>query len=349
LIAAVAFADPEAEDKIKQGRIKYLSPAFGPVEDDRGRKFSFALREASLVAAPHQKNLSPGDSHVLGAEHKEGDMPDHYDEKSPEMMDDKDKGEEARKLFDDAQQMLTQIIKEGWLTAKAVIGFWPANSVDDDIEVYSDDSRSELLTTLHNLRQQQQKADNKPNRCLTDFVAPRDTKIKDYIGAFAVTAGIGIDAHVERFEKQHDDYSAIMIKALADRLAEAFAERLHQRVRKEFWGYGSDETLSNEELIKEQYKGIRPAAGYPACPDHTEKDLIWDLLHAEKNTGIWLTESRAMVPTASVSGVYFSHPEAVYFAVGKINRDQVESYAARKGFSVAETERWLAPNLGYDV
>jgi 5-methyltetrahydrofolate--homocysteine methyltransferase len=267
----------------------------------------------------------------------------------PKIFDDPDKGEEAKKLFADARAMMQQIIEEKWLQARAVIGFWPANQVnDDDIEVYTDDSRGEVLTVLHNLRQQQEKPAGKPNRCLSDFVAPKDAGVADYIGAFAVTAGLGIEEHVERFEKDHDDYHAIMLKALADRLAEAFAERMHERVRKEFWGYAADESLSNEQLIKESYKGIRPAAGYPACPDHTEKDILWDLLHAEKATGIWLTEAKAMVPTASVSGVYYSHPESSYFAVGKINQSQVEDYARRKGMSLAEAERWLSPNLGYE-
>jgi 5-methyltetrahydrofolate--homocysteine methyltransferase len=267
----------------------------------------------------------------------------------PKIFNDADKGEEAKKLYADAQEMLQTLIKEHWLSARAVIGFYPANSVnDDDIELYTDESRSEVLTRFCNLRQQQQKADNKPNRCLADFVAPKDSGLADYLGAFAVTAGVGIDEHVERFEKDHDDYHAIMLKALADRLAEAFAERLHERVRKEFWAYASDEQLNNAQLIKEEYKGIRPAAGYPASPDHTEKDVLWDLLHVEKNTGIWLTEAKAMVPTASVSGLYFSHPDAVYFAVGKINREQVDDYARRKDLPVHEVEKWLGPNLGYD-
>jgi 5-methyltetrahydrofolate--homocysteine methyltransferase len=267
----------------------------------------------------------------------------------PKIFDDADKGSEAKKLFDDARQMLQTIIKEKWLQARAVIGFYPANTVnDDDIEVYTDDSRSEVLTRFCNLRQQQKKAEGKPNRCLADFIAPKDSGKKDYLGAFAVTTGIGIDEHVEKFEKDHDDYHAIMLKALADRLAEAFAERMHERVRKEFWAYAGDEQLSNEQLIKEEYKGIRPAAGYPASPDHTEKDVLWDLLQVDKNTGIWLTDAKAMVPTAAVSGLYFSHPDAVYFAVGKINREQVEDYAKRKNMSVAEIEKWLGPNLGYD-
>ncbi len=267
----------------------------------------------------------------------------------PKIFDDAEKGEEAKKLYADAQAMLQQLIQEKWLRASAVIGLYPASSVGDDIEVYADESRSERLTTFHNLRQQQQKADGKPNRCLTDFIAPKDSGVNDYIGCFAVTTGIGIDARIAEYEKNHDDYRSIMLKALADRLAEAFAERMHLRVRREFWGYASDESLDQSQLIKEAYKGIRPAAGYPACPDHTEKDLIWDLMQVQENTGIWLTESKAMVPTAAVSGIYYGHPEAIYFGVGKINREQVEEYAARKGMSVQEAEQWLAPNLGYDA
>jgi len=245
--------------------------------------------------------------------------------------------------------MLDILIKEKWLTAKAVVGLFPANSVgDDDIEVYEDGSRKKVLTTLHHLRQQQQKPDDKPNFCLSDFIAPKSTDLVDAIGAFAVTAGIGIDEHVKRFEAEHDDYSAIMLKALADRLAEAFAELMHEKVRKDYWAYGESEALDNEELIKEKYRGIRPAPGYPACPDHTEKTALWQLLDVENNIGIQLTDSFAMFPAASVSGFYFSHPESRYFAVGKINKDQVEAYANRKGMDVETVERWLAPNLGYD-
>ena len=243
--------------------------------------------------------------------------------------------------------MLTQIIAEKWLQAKAVVGFFPANQVgDDDIEVYADDSRSQVLTTLHHLRQQNQKPPGRPNQCLADFVAPKDTGLKDYIGAFAVTAGLGIDEHVKRFEADHDDYHAILAKALADRLAEAFAEYLHERVRKE-WGYARDEELSNDELIAEKYRGIRPAFGYPACPDHTEKRKLFDLLGAEE-IGMGLTETFAMTPAASVSGIYLAHPKARYFNVGPIGRDQLASYAARKGRPVAELERWLAPNLSHE-
>jgi 5-methyltetrahydrofolate--homocysteine methyltransferase len=268
----------------------------------------------------------------------------------PKVLNDQQKGKEAQKLYDDAQSMLDTIVNEKWLSARAVIGLFPANTVnDDDIEVYAGEDRDEVLLTLHCLRQQQQKADKKPNYSLADFVAPKSSGLNDAIGAFAVTAGVGIDEHVERFEQQHDDYNAIMLKALADRLAEAFAELMHEKVRKEYWAYSENEALDNQDLIREDYRGIRPAPGYPACPDHTEKALLWQLLDVEKNSGITLTDSYAMLPAASVSGFYFAHPEARYFAVGKINKDQVEAYAQRKGMSVDEVERWLAPNLGYDA
>ena len=267
----------------------------------------------------------------------------------PKILDDAVVGEHARSLFSDAQNMLDRIISENWLQAKAVFALFPAAQVnDDDIEVYTDDTRGEVLTTLHHLRQQNQKPPGRPNQCLADFIAPKETGLKDYIGAFAVTAGLGIDEHVKRFEADHDDYHAIMLKALADRLAEALAERLHEKVRKEDWGYASDEALDNQDLIKEQYKGIRPAPGYPACPEHTEKALLWKLIDPVTNAGISLTEAFAMMPAAAVSGWYFSHPEAKYFGVGKINQDQVEDYARRKGMTIKEAERWLAPNLGYD-
>jgi len=278
----------------------------------------------------------------------------------PKIFDDPDKGIEAKKLYEDAQQMLDQIISERWLKARAIVGLWPANCVnDDDIEIYEDDSRSRVKMTLNHLRQQTQRPPGKPNRCLSDFVAPKDSGKQDYVGGFVVTAGLGIDEHVKRFEKDHDDYHAIMLKALADRLAEAFAEHMHDRMRHINWGYEpngwtpdyglKDENFSNDKLIREDYQGIRPAPGYPACPEHTEKLKLWELLDAETHTGVKLTESMAMWPAASVSGWYFSHPESSYFGVGKINRDQVEDYAKRKGMSLAEAERWLAPNLGYDA
>jgi 5-methyltetrahydrofolate--homocysteine methyltransferase len=266
----------------------------------------------------------------------------------PKILSDPERGVEATKLFNDAKAMLERIIAEKWISAHAVIGLFPANADGDDILVYSDDSRSSVKARFHTLRQQTRKPQGQFNLALADFTAPVRTNVKDYIGAFAVTAGAGIDEHVARFEAAHDDYNAIMLKAIADRLAEAFAERLHQRVRKEFWGYASDETFSNVELIKEEYAGIRPAPGYPAQPDHTEKLTIWSLLDVEKNTGITLTESMAMMPTAAVSGLYFAHPASQYFGLGKIQRDQVEDYAKRKGMSLEETERWLGPVLGYE-
>ena len=271
----------------------------------------------------------------------------------PKILQDEVVGEEARKLFADAQAMLNKIIKEKWLTANAVFGLFPANSVaiddgpGDDIEIYTDESRKKVAMTWHNLRQQNRKPADIPNYCLADFVAPRESGVADYIGAFAVTAGIGIDARVAEFERQNDDYSAIMLKALADRLAEAFAELLHARVRREFWGYAADETLDNNALIAEQYRGIRPAPGYPACPEHSEKGPLFDLLQAPLNADITITESFAMLPTAAVSGFYFSHPQAKYFAVGKIDRDQAADYAKRKEWSLEMAERWLAPVLGY--
>ncbi len=267
----------------------------------------------------------------------------------PRILDDEVVGTEARKLYEDAKLMLRDIIDNKKLRARAVLGLFPANSVGhDDIEIYADESRDQVRTRVHHLRQQTQKVEGRYNHCLSDYVAPKDSGVQDYVGAFAVTAGIGIDKWVEQYEADHDDYNSIMIKALADRLAEAFAERLHQRVRKEFWGYAADETLDNEGLIREQYKGIRPAPGYPACPDHTEKALLWELLDVEHNAGMTLTDSFAMLPTAAVSGWYFSHPDARYFGVAKISEDQVESYAKRKGMSMDEAERWLAPNLGYE-
>jgi 5-methyltetrahydrofolate--homocysteine methyltransferase len=268
--------------------------------------------------------------------------------KYPSIFDDKNVGDEAKKLFDDANKLLDKIINEKLLTANGVVGLFPANTVGvDDIEVYSDESRSGVKRVLHTIRQQMQKSPGEPNIALADFIAPKENGVEDYIGMFAVTAGIGIEKLVEKFEKDHDDYNSIMIKALADRLAEAFAEHLHELVRKDYWGYASDEKYLNEELIKEKYIGIRPAPGYPAQPDHTEKPIIFSLLDVEKNAGIKLTESLAMYPAASVSGLYFSHPEAKYFTVGKIGKDQVLDYHRRKGKSAEEIERWLSPIINY--
>nr|WP_279432308.1 methionine synthase [Aeromicrobium camelliae] len=265
----------------------------------------------------------------------------------PDILNNPASGEAARKLWDDAQRMLDRLIEERWLTAKGVYGLFPANGVGDSTEVYTDTSRQEVRATLHHLRQQTEHRAGVPHRSLADFVAPRETGLEDYVGAFAVTAGLGSVEKVKEFKEALDDYSAILVESLADRLAEAFAERLHERVRTEFWGYAPDEKLTNTELIKEQYDGIRPAPGYPACPEHTEKQTIWHLLDVETATGIELTDSMAMWPGASVSGWYFSHPQSQYFVLGRVGRDQVEDYAARKGWTVAEAERWLAPNLGY--
>ena len=267
--------------------------------------------------------------------------------KFPAILDDAKYGAAARPLYEDARAMLDKIVAEGWFKASAVLGFWPAAAEGDDIMLFADEKRSEPLATLHTLRQQLAKREGRANAALADFVAPRETGVADYIGAFAVTAGIGEDEVAERFKRANDDYSAIMVKALADRLAEAFAERLHQRVRKEFWGYEPHEALRAEDLIAEQYRGIRPAPGYPAQPDHTEKETLFRLLDAER-IGIKLTESYAMWPGAAVCGLYFSHPQSAYFGVGKIERDQVEDYAKRKGWTLAEAERWLAPILNYD-
>jgi 5-methyltetrahydrofolate--homocysteine methyltransferase len=265
----------------------------------------------------------------------------------PKILEHQKHGEEARKLFADAQELLGKVIRDRQLGLRAVYGIFPAHSAGDDIDVYTDASRRETLARFHFLRQQMPKENETPHWCLADFVAPRGAEPgPDHVGAFAVTAGIGLDEQVKKFKADHDDYNAIMLEALADRLAEAFAEYLHKRVRQE-WGYGKGETLTSEELIAERYRGIRPAAGYPACPDHTEKATLWKLLDVEKHAGIRLTESFAMWPGSSVSGLYFAHPSSKYFAVGKLGKDQVEDYAARKGKPVQEVERWLAPWLGY--
>ena len=262
----------------------------------------------------------------------------------PDTLNNPAYGKEARKLFDDANAMLDTIVNEKWLTASGVFGLFPANSDGDDVLVQHD---AEAMRVVH-LRQQNQKRTGVPNKCLSDFVAPKDSGKQDYVGAFAVTAGIGCHERVQAFKDEMDDYNAILLEALADRLAEAFAERLHERLRKEFWGYASEESLKNEELIAEAYKGIRPAPGYPACPDHLGKDQIWELLQVEQHIDLKLTESKAMWPAAAVSGWYFGHPESDYYSLGRIQKDQVEDYASRKGISLEEAEKWLAPNLAYD-
>jgi 5-methyltetrahydrofolate--homocysteine methyltransferase len=266
----------------------------------------------------------------------------------PDVLDDEVTGTEARKLLRDAEALLDRIEKERLLQARAVVGLFPANSVGDDIHVYTDESRTAVLATVHGLRQQMAKPPGRPNLCLSDFVAPAETGLRDYIGGFTVTCGVGADELAAEFLKDHDDYGSIMVKILADRLAEAFAEHLHERVRREIWGYAPDEELDNEALIQEDYVGIRPAPGYPACPDHTEKSILFDLLGTPERIGVTLTESYAMHPAASVSGLYFAHPASQYFGLGRIGRDQVEDYATRKGMTVPTAEKWLAPNLGYE-
>jgi len=263
----------------------------------------------------------------------------------PAILEDAVVGAQATELHRDAREMLDKIVAEKWLTARGVIGFWPARAEGDDVVLQHSQRAGE---TLHFLRQQADKPAERPDFCLADFIAPKSSGVSDWVGAFAVTAGIGIETHLQRFEREHDDYSSILLKALADRLAEAFAERLHERVRREFWGYAPGESLDNEALIGEKYRGIRPAPGYPACPDHTEKATLFRLLDATQNAGIELTDGFAMYPAAAVSGWYFSHPQSQYFVVGRVTKEQVEDYAKRKGWSLAEAERWLAPNLDYD-
>jgi 5-methyltetrahydrofolate--homocysteine methyltransferase len=265
----------------------------------------------------------------------------------PKILEDEKQGPAARQLFDDAQAMLKQIIEEKWFAPKGVIGFWPANTVGDDIRLFTDERRTEELASFFTLRQQLAKRDGKANVALSDFVAPVASGKADYVGGFVVTAGIEEVAIAERFERANDDYNSILVKALADRFAEAFAERMHQKVRMEFWGYAPDESVTPEDLILESYQGIRPAPGYPAQPDHTEKVTLFRLLDAEKNAGVALTESMAMWPGSSVSGLYLSHPDSYYFGVAKVERDQVEDYAARKDMSVDDVERWLGPILNY--
>jgi 5-methyltetrahydrofolate--homocysteine methyltransferase len=267
--------------------------------------------------------------------------------KYPRIFEDTNLGSAARKLFDDAIELLDRIINKKLLTARGAYGFWPAASEGDDVIVYSDESRSRELCRFHMLRQQWERKGQSAFYSLADFVAPKNSGRQDYIGAFAVTAGLGADELSGQYLRDHDDYNSIMTKALADRLAEAFAEYLHAQVRRE-WSYGKNEQLSRDDLIEEQYRGIRPAPGYPAQPDHTEKQTLFQLLDAEKATGIRLTESFAMHPAASVSGLYFAHPQARYFAVDRLTRDQVEDYARRKGMAVEDVERWLRPNLGYE-
>ncbi|MCY4007379.1 MAG: methionine synthase [Rhodobacteraceae bacterium] len=336
-----------AKLRASRGRVRKTS-RFIPLADARANKFTTDWSDTDITR-PSFLGVTSFDAYPLeelvtridwGPFFQTWELHGAY----PRILDDPVVGETATSLFTSANEMLQQIVAENWLCARAVIGFWPANTVDhDDIELYEDESGEITIAKIHTLRQQMNKSGRRPHLALADFIAPRDCGRQDYIGGFAVTAGSGLDSRVTAFEDAHDDYNSIMLKALADRLAEAFAERMHERVRKEFWGYASNENLSNEDLIRESYRGIRPAPGYPACPDHTEKATLFDLLDASRATGIYLTDSFAMTPAASVSGLYFAHPNARYFGTGKIGDDQVKDYAERKGISLKEAEKWLAP------
>jgi 5-methyltetrahydrofolate--homocysteine methyltransferase len=340
-------------DKVRAQHANKKGPELIPIAEARANRFKTDWKKIKPVAPafPGMKLLRNYDLADIaeyidwGPYFQTWDLAGSY----PKILDDAVVGAEAKKVLADAKAMLKKIIDGKWLQAHGVLGLFAANSVNqgEDIEIYGDEKRGQPVMTWHNLRQQNRKPTGNPNLCLGDFVAPKESGIKDYIGAFAVTAGFGIEKKLAEFEKNHDDYSSIILKALADRLAEAFAELLHQRVRREFWGYAKDETLDNDEMIAEKYRGIRPAPGYPACPDHTEKGALFALLDAQR-AGITLTESYAMWPAAAVSGFYLAHPQAQYFAVGKIGRDQVEDYAQRKAMPMDEAERWLAPALGYD-
>src|SRR5689334_4481049 len=358
LMSAQARAPYVAE---LRGEYARIAAAHARAQDEKSR-LSIAAARANAIKADWSGAYVPPKPSFLGtrtlADYPIAELIDFIDwtpffstwelsGKFPAILDDAKFGEAARALYEDARAMLDKIVAEHWFRAGAVLGFWPANSDGDDIRIYADETRGEPIAMLHTLRQQLSKREGRANAALSDFIAPHDSGVADYIGGFTVTAGIGEDEVAERFKRANDDYSAIMVKALADRLAEAFAERLHQRVRKEFWGFATDEALTSEQLIAEKYRGIRPAPGYPAQPDHTEKGTLFKLLKSER-IGVKLTESFAMWPGAAVCGLYFSHPQSAYFGVGKIERDQVEDYAKRKGWSVAECERWLAPILNYD-
>jgi 5-methyltetrahydrofolate--homocysteine methyltransferase len=313
------------------------------------------MKEQYVVPAPHKTGVTVFKDYPLEEIRAYIDWTPFFQAwelkgKYPDIFNNKDYGDEARKLFLDAQKLMDEIVENKLLSAQAVVGLFPANTVNDDtIEIYSDENRTEVVTKFETLRQQGAKAKGIPNISLSDFIKPRESGEIDYMGGFAVTAGVGIEKLLEKYQKDNDDYSSIIVKALADRMAEALAELMHAKVRRELWGYAPDEQLPNEDLIREKYQGIRPAPGYPACPEHTEKRTLFELLDVEKNTGIHLTESCAMYPAASVSGFYFAHPKSKYFPLGKIQRDQVEDYAKRKGMSIEEAERWLMPVLSYEM
>ncbi len=321
------------------------------VEEARNRKYKIDWNKTKIIK-PRLQGIKVFDDYPIADIREKIDWTPFFHTwelkgRYPQIFEDKRFGKEARKIFDDAQQLLDQMISDKWITAKGVIGIFPANARGDDIEVFKDEERKHLLTIFHTLRQQGDKGKERHDLALSDFIAPRESGKVDYIGAFSLTTGLGLKPVLKRFEDDHDDYSSILLQALADRLAEAFAELLHERVRKEFWGYAPKEILSNDDLIKEKYHGIRPAPGYPACPDHSEKQILFDLLSVPENTVMSLTESFAMDPAASICGYYFAHPEAIYFGVGKIAKDQVTDYARRKGVDRALMEKWLATSLGY--
>jgi len=341
------YADVRARHQGKGGKDKFV-----PITQARENRTPIEWRDVA-VPRPRHLGLKVFEDYDLAELRRYIDWTPFFQAwemkgRYPDILDHPNAGPEARRLFDDANALLDRIVEERWFSARGVFGLFPAASAGDDIEVYADDARGEVRAVLRMLRQQTQRRKGVPNRSLADYVAPKESGVEDYVGAFAVTAGVGAKERVEAFKAEHDDYNAIMVEAMADRLAEAFAECLHERVRREFWGYAADEELDNEALVAERYQGIRPAPGYPACPDHTEKAVIWDLLEVEKHTGMRLTESYAMWPGASVSGLYFWHPESQYFNLGRIDRDQAEDYAERKGLDLATIERWLSPSLGYD-
>jgi len=340
-------------EKVRAQHAGKKGPELIPIEEARANRFktdwaAYRAVKPAFLGLKHLRNYDLAEiaAHIdWGPFFQTWDLAGAY----PAILDDKVVGAEAKKVLADVQAMLRRVIDGKWLQANGVFGLFYANSVNhgEDIEIYASSKRDRVLATWHGLRQQNRKPTGNPNLCLGDFIAPKESGVVDYIGAFAVTAGLGIDNRVKAYEDKNDDYNAILLKALADRLAEAFAETLHKRVRRELWGYAKDEDLDNSALIAEKYTGIRPAPGYPACPDHTEKAGLFELLRAPE-VKISLTESYAMMPASSVSGFYLAHPQSQYFAVGKIGRDQVEDYARRKGMSLAEAERWLAPNLGYE-
>ena len=348
------FSDKVKKDQrqlVEMHHKKHGDRSLLPIDEARRRKYKINW-DKCIIQKPRFLGIRKFENYPVGDIQKRIDWTPFFHTwelkgRYPEIFEDSRVGNEARKLFEDAEQLIDQIIIEKWLTAKAVIGIFPANSIGDDIEVFGDENREHVLTIVHTLRQQGDKGPDRPDLALSDFIAPKESGLSDYLGVFALTTGLGIKKVLRRFKEEHDDYSSILLQAVSDRLAEALAEHLHERIRKEIWGYAGSENMSNEELIKEKYQGIRPAPGYPACPDHSEKQLIFDLLSVPENIGMRLTESFAMDPASSICGYYFANAESTYFGVGKINKDQVSDYARRKGVDIAVMEKWLAMSLGY--